>query len=89
MSWGARYCRTDSAARCDRASLIFYTLADYFESSRPAIALQQEAAQALAHMARDAIGEHPNGPSGPMAIELRDAGGPMLQVKFQFPIDRH
>ena len=31
MSWGARYCRTDSAARCDRASLIFYTLADYFE----------------------------------------------------------
>ena len=28
-------------------------------------AVQQEAAQALAYMARDAIGEYPNGPLGP------------------------
>jgi hypothetical protein len=29
MPWGERYCRTDSAARCERASLIIYTLTDY------------------------------------------------------------
>ena len=51
-------------------------------------AVQQEAAQALAYMARDAIGEYPNGPLGPMAIEVRDDSGPVLQVKFQFSIGR-
>ena len=49
-------------------------------------AVQQEAAQALAYMARDAIGEYPNGPLGPMAIEVRDDSGPVLKVKFQFSI---
>ena len=39
-------------------------------------------------MARDAIGEYPNGPFGPMAIEVRDDSGPVLQVKFQFSIGR-
>ena len=51
-------------------------------------AVQQEAAQALAYMVRDAIGEHPNGPLGPMVIEVRDDVGPVLQVNFQFSIDR-
>ena len=51
-------------------------------------AVQQEAAQALAYMVRDAIAEHPNGPVGAMAIEVRDDGGPVLQVNFQFSIDR-
>jgi hypothetical protein len=49
-------------------------------------AVQPEAAQALAYMARDAIGEYPNGPLGPMAIEVRDDNGPVLEVKFQFSI---
>ena len=49
-------------------------------------AVQQEAAQTLAYMARDAIGEYPNGPLGPMAIEVRGDSGPVLQVKFQFSI---
>ena len=52
-------------------------------------AVQQEAAQALAYMARDAIGEYPNGPLGPMAIEVRDDNGPVLEVKFQFSVGRH
>lgn len=51
-------------------------------------AVQQEAAQALAYMVRDAIAEHPNGPVGAMAIKVRDDGGPVLQVNFQFSIDR-
>lgn len=51
-------------------------------------AVQQEAAQALAYMVRGAIAEHPNGPVGAMAIEVRDDGGPVLQVNFQFSIDR-
>jgi len=51
-------------------------------------AVQQEADQSLAHMARDAIGEHPNGPIGPMAIEVRDDAGPVLQVQLQFSIHR-
>ena len=51
-------------------------------------AVQQEAAQALAYMVRDAIGEHPNGPLGPMMIEVRDDGGPVLQLNFHFSIDR-
>jgi len=52
-------------------------------------AVQHEAAQALANMARDAIGEYPNGPLGPMAIEVRDDNGPVLEVKFQFSVGRH
>ncbi len=52
-------------------------------------AVQAEAAKSLADMARDAVhnlaatpGKHD------MAIEVRDAGGPVMLVKFIFEIER-
>ena len=47
-------------------------------------AVQQEAARALAYMARDAIGEYPNGPLGPMAIEVRDDNSRCLRSNSSF-----
>ena len=44
-------------------------------------AVQQEAARALAYMARDAIGEYPN---GPMAIEVRDDNSRCLRSNSSF-----
>ena len=57
---------------------------------RDVAAVQEEAAQSLADMARDAV----RGPSydgtrnHQMAIEVRDETGPVLQVKFTFEINR-
>lgn len=49
-------------------------------------AVQAEAARALADMARDAV--HTANPASPyaMSIEVRDEGGPVMQVNFRFEI---
>ena len=44
-------------------------------------AAQEEAAHSVADMARDAIRRYSDG--GLMAIEVRDADGPVLQIKFK------
>jgi orotidine-5'-phosphate decarboxylase len=50
-------------------------------------AVQEEAARSLADMARDAVRR--NGSVGyDLAIEVRDAAGPVLEVKFTFAISR-
>jgi hypothetical protein len=52
-------------------------------------AVQEEAARALADMARDAIRGRPVDGSGHrMSIEVRDDNGPVLEVKFTFEIDK-
>lgn len=48
------------------------------------LSAQQEAAQTLADMARDAI--RSDGMGRQMAIEVRDANGPLVQVKYVFEI---
>ncbi|WP_322596959.1 DUF6894 family protein [Bradyrhizobium sp. SEMIA] len=48
------------------------------------LSAQQEAAQSLADMARDAI--RSDGTGHQMAIEVRDANGPVLQVKYVLEI---
>jgi hypothetical protein len=51
--------------------------------------VQQEAAQSLAEMARDAL--RPEGSPDPrrMAIEVRDGkGDPVLQVRFSFEVGK-
>lgn len=50
--------------------------------------VQEEAARSLADMARDAVLTHRNGPRLPMAIEVRDDNGPVLQARFTFEIER-
>lgn len=51
-------------------------------------AMQREAAIALADMARDAV--HFTLPSTHlMAIQVRDADGPVLRVSFRFEINRN
>ncbi|MCK1518343.1 hypothetical protein IVB22_38860 [Bradyrhizobium sp. 190] len=52
-------------------------------------AVQEEAARALADMARDAVRKHTDGAGHHMAIDVRDDDGPVLQVKFTFAINRH
>jgi hypothetical protein len=47
------------------------------------LSAQQEAANALSEMARDAI-RSVDGMGHQMAIEVRDANGPVLQVKYVF-----
>ena len=57
---------------------------------RDIASVQEEAARSLADMARDAV-RAPNydGPRNHrMAIEVRDATGPVLQVNFTFEINR-
>ena len=49
--------------------------------------VQEEAARSLAGMARDAVVRR-DGKATHMAIEVRDAHGPVLQVRFTFEIDR-
>lgn len=51
-------------------------------------AVQEEAARSLADMARDAVRRPTHKKNHRMAIEVRDANGPVLQVKFTFEIDR-
>ena len=49
--------------------------------------VQEEAARSLAGMARDAV-VRLDGKATHMAIEVRDANGPVLQLRFTFEIDR-
>ncbi|RXT54298.1 DUF6894 family protein [Bradyrhizobium betae] len=52
-------------------------------------AAQAEAARSLADMARDAVDDLTATPDKrDMAIEVRDAAGPVMQVKFTFEIER-
>ena len=48
--------------------------------------VQEEAARSLEDMARDAV--HRDGKRRPMAIEVRDDNGPVLQARFTFEIER-
>ena len=51
-------------------------------------AVQAEAAKSVADMARDAIlSAPPAGGRQTMAIDVRDARGPVMQVKFSFAIE--
>ncbi|WP_448030675.1 DUF6894 family protein [Bradyrhizobium liaoningense] len=51
-------------------------------------AVQAEAAKSLADMARDAVLAAPlTGGRQEMAIDVRDAGGPVMQVTFCFEIE--
>ena len=51
-------------------------------------AVQAEAAKSVGDMARDAIISAPaTGGRQRMAIEVRDAGGPVMQVTFAFTIE--
>ncbi len=49
---------------------------------------EAEAAKSLADMARDAIHTSASSKRHHMAIEVRDAGGPIMQVRFTFEIQR-
>ncbi|CUU18009.1 hypothetical protein CDS [Bradyrhizobium sp.] len=49
--------------------------------------MQEEAARSLADMARDAV-RTPGDGSHQMSIEVRDDGGPVLQLKFTFEVER-
>jgi len=48
----------------------------------------EEAARSLADMARDAAQTHRDGTRRPMAIEMRDDSGPVLQAQFTFEVER-
>lgn len=51
-------------------------------------AVQAEAAKSVADMARDAVISAPaTGAKRKMAIDVRDAGGPVMQVTFSFAIE--
>ena len=51
-------------------------------------AVQAEAAKSVGDMAREAIASAPaTGRPQRMAIEVRDAGGPVMQVTFSFAIE--
>ncbi|MBB4367298.1 hypothetical protein GGD63_000067 [Bradyrhizobium sp. cir1] len=51
-------------------------------------AAQVEAAKSLADMARDeACSSAPVNGTRHMAIEVRDAGGPVMQVRFTFEVE--
>ncbi|MBR1167294.1 DUF6894 family protein [Bradyrhizobium liaoningense] len=51
-------------------------------------AVQAEAAKSVADLARDAVLSAPlTGDRQEMAIEVRDASGPVMQVKFNFQIE--
>ena len=53
-------------------------------------AAQEEAARALADMARDEVRRGASiAGRRDMAVEVRDAGGAVLEVKFTFAINRH
>ena len=48
----------------------------------------EEAARSLADMARDAVQTDRDGTRRPMAIEVRDDSGPVLQARFTFEVER-
>jgi hypothetical protein len=50
--------------------------------------VQEEAARSLADMARDAVQSHCDGTKRPMAIEVRNDSGPVLQARFTFEVGR-
>lgn len=50
--------------------------------------VQEEAAHALADMARDEVPLAGNGPARHMTIEVRDGDGPVLRARFSFEIKR-
>ena len=51
-------------------------------------AVQAEAAKALADMARDALHSSEGITKQHMAIEIRDETGPVMQVRFNFEVER-
>jgi hypothetical protein len=52
-------------------------------------AVQAEAAKSLADVARDAVNSFSAGNGGHrMAIEVRDASGPVMQVQFIFEVKK-
>ncbi|MDN5003799.1 DUF6894 family protein [Bradyrhizobium sp. GCM10027634] len=51
-------------------------------------AVQAEAAKALADMARDAVHNLDGAAKRFMAIEVRDDTGPVMQVRFNFEVQR-
>ena len=51
-------------------------------------AVQAEAAKALADMARDAVHSSDGLTKRHMAIEVRDESGPVMQVRFNFEVER-
>jgi hypothetical protein len=52
--------------------------------------VQEEAAESLADMARDALRTpETTGPKHQMAIEVRDNKGPVLKAHFTFELERH
>lgn len=51
-------------------------------------AVQDEAARALAELARDEVPLSGNGPARRMAIEVRDSHGPVMNATFSFEIMR-
>jgi hypothetical protein len=48
----------------------------------------EEAARSLADMARNAMQTHRGGTRRPMAIEVRDDSGAVLQARFTFEVER-
>jgi hypothetical protein len=53
-------------------------------------AVQMEAARSLDDMARNTVWTNAKSLLGHrMAVEVRDAGGPVLKAKFTFEIERH
>lgn len=55
---------------------------------RDLLAVQEEAARALAGLSWDAVRNFKGAQSHRMAIEVRDILGPVMQVKFSFEISR-
>ena len=52
-------------------------------------AAQAEAAQSLADMSRDALHDLEGSSKRFMAIEVRDDTGPVMQVRFNFEVERY
>jgi hypothetical protein len=55
---------------------------------RDLLAVQEEAARALAGLSWDSVQNFKDAQSHRMAIEVRDILGPVMQVKFSFEISR-
>ncbi|QOZ54661.1 hypothetical protein [Bradyrhizobium sp. CCBAU 53338] len=70
--------RDEDALLLDEEGLEFSNLRD----------VQEEAAKSLADMARDAVHGAHHFSTRCMAIEVRDAAGPVMQVRFNFEVTR-
>ncbi|MCW2225737.1 hypothetical protein M2232_009269 [Bradyrhizobium japonicum] len=55
---------------------------------RDLVAVQEEAARALAGLSWDAVRNFSGAQSHKLSIEVRDVDGPVMQVKFYFEIIR-